>query len=208
MRSKFVLGLAAVALQMATAGTIMDYTRATFEASSLTVQNFDSLTSGTTITTVNGVTYSPSLGTALVTDTYLTSTSPNGLGSTSVGYFEPTETLTITFSTPISAFAIDINTFATDADSYQAAINDDTSSTVGSVFDTFPNTETGQFIGFTDTATFTQVVISGLEDFSYTADTMLYGSSGAINTGVPEPSTIALLGVGMGALVARRRARK
>jgi hypothetical protein len=210
MRSQFSILLVlscAGCLQMATAGTITEYTRDTFEASALTVQNFDSLTNAQTITTVNGVTYTPSLGTALVTSMYLTTTFPNGLGSTSVGYFEADETLTITFSSPITAFAIDINTFASTPDAYQAAVNDDTSSVAPSVFDTFPNTETGEFIGFTDSASFTQVVISDLAAQPYTVDTMLYGASGSVNTSAPEPASIALLGLGLSgvALIARRR---
>src|ERR1700734_1405924 len=57
---------------------------------------------------------------ALTTDTTL----PNGLGSTSFGFFGPNETLTITFSSAITAFALDINTFATNSGDYAATVND------------------------------------------------------------------------------------
>jgi hypothetical protein len=78
------------------------------------------------------------------------------------------------------------------------------------VFDTFPNTETGEFIGFTDSASFTQVVITDLDSQPYTVDTMLYGDSGSVNTSTPEPSTVALLGMGLSGigLIALRRARQ
>jgi hypothetical protein len=197
---------------MATAGTITDYNRVTFQVAfsggGLSGQNFDSLTAGTTITTVNGVTYTPSNGTALVTDAYLTTTPPNGLGSTSAGYFEADETLTITFSSPITAFGIDINTYAPTSGDYQAMVNDGSSSVIPSVFDVFPNAETGQFIGFSDSSSFTTVVISPdtSSPYTYTVDTLVYGDAAAL-TGVPEPSTLALLGLGMTVvgLLARRR---
>ena len=68
------------------------------------------------------------------------------------------------FASPITAFALDINTFATNSGDYQAAVNDGANSVIPSVFDVFPNTETGEFIGFTDSSSFTQVVISGVND--------------------------------------------
>lgn len=154
-------------LQLAVASTIVEYDRATFQTAlsgaTLSGQNFDSLPLGT-ITTVDGVTFTPSLGTALVTDEFETTTSPNGLGSTSDGFFDPTESLSITFSTPITAFAIDINTFASQSGDYEAAVNDVSESLISSVFDTFPNSETGQFIGFTDSSPFTSILITGVPD--------------------------------------------
>lgn len=210
-------------LQIAPAATITEFNRATFQtalgSATLSGQNFDLLPLGT-ITSVNGVTYMPSLGTALVTDTFLTTTPPNGLGSTSFGFFGPTETLTLTFSSSISAFALDINTFATNSGDYQASVNDGSGSVIPSVFDVFPNAETGQFIGFTDTSSFTTVIISGVADpgtdggncaaglCSYTVDTLVYGNASAIVApGVPEPSTIVLVGMGISAagLLARWR---
>src|SRR5579864_4277260 len=101
----FLFLLMGGALQIASASTVQ-FNRATFQtalaSATLSSQDFDSLSLGD-ITTVNGVTYTPSLGTAVVTDSFLTTTSPNGLGSTSAGFFAPTETLTIMFSTPITA---------------------------------------------------------------------------------------------------------
>ena len=76
--------------QLAAASTITEFSRTAFQAAlssdNLSGQDFDSLPLGT-IATVNGVTYTASMGDAIVTNSFLTTTSPNGLGSTSFGFF-------------------------------------------------------------------------------------------------------------------------
>jgi len=198
-------------LPSAMAATITKFDRASFQvalaSSMLSGQNFDSLPLGT-ITTVNGVTYMPSLGTALVTNTYLTTTTPNGLGSTSNGFFRSNETLTISFADPISAFALDINTFATHSGDYTATVNDGSNSMIASIFDVFPNSSTGEFLGFTDSSPFTSVTIAvnQSEAFSYTVDTLVYGNAAALTTTTtPEPSTFVLLGTGLISVVGASR---
>lgn len=199
--------------QIAMASTITEFDRASFQtalsSAMLSGQNFDSIPLGT-IVTVNGVTYTPSLGAAVVTNSFLTSTSPNGLGSTSFGFFGADETLTIMFSSAITAFALDINTFATNSGDYEATVNDGSGSVVPSLLDVFPNTETGQFIGFTDSSPFTSVVISPVSDpgtggghcasstCSYTVDTLVYGDAAALST--PEPATWAMMLLGFAGL--------
>ncbi len=213
------------------ADTINQYTRAAFQtalaSSALSGQNFDSLPTGT-ITTVNGVTYTPSSGTALVTNGFLTTTSPNGLGSTSFGFFGPNDALTISFNAPITAFALDINTFASNPGDYMVTINNGSGITLKSLFDVFPATATGQFIGFTDSVSFTSLTLAAVNDpgtgngfcggqpkCPYTVDTLVYGDRAALPGGgngvTPEPSSLTLLGtgiVGLAGLLRRRIATR
>jgi hypothetical protein len=193
-------------------------------------ENFDSLSG--VIGELNGVTYTPSLGQALITSMYLTTSGENGLGSTSTGFFEPTESLTLGFSSPINSFGLDINTFANKSGHYQAALNDGSNSVVRSTFDPFPNHPTGEYIGFTDKSSFNKVVIGGVADpgtgnghctdsglCSFTVDSLRFGADPppppalatspffAPPVAVPEASTFAMLGLGVCAvgLVGRRR---
>ena len=67
---------------VAQAAIITSVNRATFQSAvasqQIDQQNFDSLAAGTILGSLGGVTYSSSLGSPLVTSTFLTSTSPNG----------------------------------------------------------------------------------------------------------------------------------
>lgn len=190
------------------------YTRAQFQAAvagspALTLQNFDGFTSGSTLTDDGFVTYSSSTGTPLITSSFLTSTTPNGLGRTGVGFFLATDTASFTFGSAITAFAIDINTFAPEAGSYSVLLNN--GGVGGSIFETFPGTGTGQFIGLTSTTPFTSITVNAASDFSYTLDTLIYGSSAPIiGSAVPEPSTWAmmLLGFGIVGYTIRRRSNE
>jgi len=187
--------------------SITTYDRAGFGAAvgAVTVQNFDSITVGTILGTLNGVTYGASNGQPIVTNSYLTTTGSNSLASTSAGFFGSTETATFTFATPITAFGIDINTFAMLSGDYVGATTN-LGNVALSEFDPFPGDSTGQFIGFTSTTPFTTVTLKGLPDpsnnlYTYTLDTLVYGSA------APEPSTLAGLGIGLSflGLVMRKR---
>lgn len=180
--------------------------RAAFQAAvasgTINTQTFDGLTNGTILGTLNGVTYSASTGSPLVTNSYLTTTSPNGLGRTGVGFFQNTDTATFAFANAITAFAIDVNTFATTNDSYRATLN--TGDEVSSLFATFPGFVTGQFIGFVSNTPFSSVTIRGLSVYAYTLDTLVYGNASSVRP-VPTPGTLAMLGLGLCALGWTRR---
>jgi hypothetical protein len=180
------------------AATINSVDRAAFQAAvsggTITGQNFDSIANGTILTTLGGVTFGASLGSPLVTNSFLTTTSPNGLGSTSIGFFQPTELATFAFLNPITAFAIDVNTFATINGAYTATLN--TGDVVLSLFEVFPGAITGQFIGFVSDTPFSNVTIAATSGFSYTLDTLAFGSAAALPA-VPGP----IAGAGLPGLV-------
>jgi len=165
--------------------------------STASAQNWDSFANGTVIangTTLNGITYQTnSSNSALVTSAWLSSSAPNGLGETGDTYFT-SDSITFTFSQPLSAFAIDINTYATNHGDITATLGN--GSVIDSTFDPFPGFNTGEFLGFSDTSSFNSVTI---EDPSpgdgYTLDTLMYAN--APKSAVPEPTTVALMIVGL-----------
>ena len=140
--------------------------------------------------TAHGITYASSLGEALVTDAFAETSPPNGLGSTSAGFFLPNEIITFGFETAINALGIDINTFPTDSGAY--TLHTDRGEIIASFFDPFSGLETGQFIGFSTRRPFRTVTISG-GTFSYTLDTLRYDP-------VPEPATLILFVTGAAAI--------
>ena len=195
----FVIIVAMPSVSLAALITSID--RATFQTAitggTISGEDFDSLSVGTILGVTPDLTYSASGGSPIVTSTFLTSTSPNGLGSTSVGFFLPSETATFSFSAPITAFAIDINTFAGTDGAYTATL--DIGDIVLSLFEVFPSTTTGQFLGFVSDTPFSEATIAAGTGFSYTLDTLVYGDAAAVTPGngqVPEPTSLVLLILG------------
>ncbi len=176
-------------------------TRAAFDAAfpSAVVENWDSFASGTTFangSTTNGVTYNSSNGNALVTNSFLVTTSSNGLGESTNGFFLSTDTMTFSFPTAQQAFGIDINTFDTVNGGYRATTN--TGEIIGSFFNPFPGFGTGQFLGFSTPSPFTSLTIAAPGGFSYTLDTLRR---------VPEPTSLLLLASGLMSLIGYQRTR-
>lgn len=188
---------AVLAFAPATAAVLPSLDRATFQAAApaLTTQNFDSFADGATLTNDGQVTYSSPTGTPVITNFFTTSTAPNGLGLSALGFFASTDTITFTFANAITAFGIDINTFASSNGAYAATLN--TGDQAFSIFETFPGVGTGQFLGFVSNTPFTSVTVQAGTGFSYTLDTLRYGAREVV-LGVPEPATWAMMLMGFG----------
>jgi hypothetical protein len=194
------------------AAVVTSINRAAFQSAIvnqlISSQNFDALATGSILDTLDGVTYVSSAGSPVVTNQFLTSTSPNGLGRTGVGFFLSTDNATFVFDRPITAFAIDINTFANQSGDYRAVLS--TGDVVSSLNETFPNTSTGQFIGFVSDQAFSSIVISANQGSSspnrtYTLDTLVYGSANAVQV-LPEPAALSLVMLALSAaLLATKR---
>ncbi len=165
-----------------------------------TIQNYDGIADGTTLPTLDGITYTPTTGTAVVTHDFLSLSSPATLGTTPDEFFGSLDGITFTFPTPIYAFGISFNTFATVAGAYtlSTSVGD-----AGSAFDPFPGTGTGQFAGLISDIPFDTVTLSSSGDNAYTLDDLTYATG---PTGVPDQSpTLALLALSVAGLACASR---
>jgi hypothetical protein len=178
---------------------------------STTLEGWDEFTAGGTISSLNGVTYTPGTpgDVALVTADFLSFSTPNTLGAEIAGFFAGGETMTFTFSTPINVFGINFNTHATGA-GYELSTN--TGSSALSGLDVFPGFTTGEFAGLITTSNFTSVTITPFSDpgcggaaCSYTLDDMTYSTQATSTSSIPEPATLLLLASSLTACAFFRR---
>ena len=170
------------------------------------VENWDSYAVGTTVAngaSLGGITYNSSTGISIVTSQFLTSTGANGLGRTPTEFFDVADQITFTFGSALTAFGIDINTFATTNGAYSLTTN--TGEVIASVFDPFANANTGQFAGFVSNVAFTSVTVKSLSDVS-SLDTLRFVTANGGGGRTPDGGlTIALFGSAFAALLAFRR---
>ena len=127
-----------------------------------TDQAFDAIPANTIIPNgaeLDGVIYNSSVGLSIVTASFLSLSPPNTLGRTTLDFFDPSDLLMLTFTTPSLSFGISFNTFATDAGAFTVTTN--LGDVASSFFDPFPGQTTGQFAGFTSDTLFTSVTITG-----------------------------------------------
>jgi hypothetical protein len=201
---KALLGLAILTIafnaEPAHAQLVVFPDRVSFDTafSGATVENWDEYNSGYYIAngaTLNNITYNTnSTNFALVTSTYLTSTGSNGLGETGAGFFGASDTITFSFAQPLTAFAIDINTYTLNpVGDYTGTLSN--GAVINSYLDPFNGYTTGEFIGVSDSTPFTSITIADPSGEGDTLDTLQYVNAPAAV--VPEPATVALMIVGL-----------
>jgi hypothetical protein len=204
LETAFVGAFLLCTVQPAAAIPIVFPNRAAFDATvpDHVVENWDAFLDGTIFpngTTIDGITYTSSAGDALVTSMFLTTTPPNGLGQSALGFFAGTNTMSFAFDVALDAFAIDVNTFSSAPGAYTATTN--TGEVIPSVFAPFPASGTGQFIGFSSSSPFTSVTIAAPGNVSYTLDTLRFSP-------IPEPASMLLVGAGLGLVIRRYRSSR
>jgi hypothetical protein len=144
-------------------------------------------------TLFDGVFYATPGPNAKITDEFLSLSSPNTLGSTADDFFSGSEPITFSFPSPIVAFGISFNTFATAAGAY--TLTTDLGDIAPSSLNPFPGFTTGQFAGFVSDTPFSAVTVSpvGEVPFPYTLDDLTFVAR--TPTGVPEPATYGRMAI-------------
>jgi hypothetical protein len=139
---------------------------------------------------LDGIIYSTPGPDAAVGNLFLPLSPPNSLGDVSDGFFSPGETISFSFPGSIIAFGISINTFAQGAGAFSAT--NGLGDVALSVFDPFPGSSTGQFVGFISDTPFSAVTIAAPGGFTYTLDDLNF-----VPVAVPGPATLILVGAGL-----------
>ena len=134
-------------------------------------------------------------GSAWCSSFFGTSTTMPTNGSHGV-YFSTPDSITFTFSSPITAFAIDVGDLGTrGATDFSATLSNGNSATLFTGYTGTPDSQA--FVGLIDTVEFTSITFQGsAPDDGIYFDRM----QTALITAVPEPHAYALLLVGLGLL--------
>jgi len=184
-----------------------DAFRAAIVGTPSTTEGWDEFASGTIIPNgalVNGVVYDLSDPTVnfIVTAGGAAISSPNGLGRTNNPFggeaFIPSDIITFTFSTPITAFGVSFNTFFTAQEAHTLTTN--LGDVAPSAYDPFPGISTGQFAGFISGELVSSVSIRTLVPFQFGLDDMISAQT------VAEPTSLTLLALGALGLLGSRLA--
>lgn len=111
-------------------------------------------------------------------------------------YFSTPDSITFTFSSPITAFAINVGDLGTrGATDFSATLSNGNSATLFTSFTGTPDNQA--FVGLIDTTEFTSITFQG----SAPDDGIYFDSmQTALVTAVPEPHTYMLLLIGLGLL--------
>lgn len=218
---------------VASAATIETFDRSQFatlhSTKSLRGETFDDVPLGP-IAETSSVTISASQGAVVVTSLFLTTSGTKGLGWGDREYFSSAQSVTFNFTIAISAFAIDINTYATERGAFVARFDPeldtgpqrgrdsgDTAAVAYSRFDPFPTLNSkgeflGQFLGFSSSTPFRSVTLAKVSKGTFTLDTLQYLPAAqlvpiAAPAPVPVPAGLPLLAGALAMIFAARFAR-
>jgi len=219
-----------LASSVASAATVQTFGRSDFAAQplagNLQGETFDDMPLGP-IADTSPVTISASEGAVVVTSLFLTTSGPQGIGWGDRQYFSAAQSVTFNFTIAISAFAIDINTYATENGAFMASflpefgpgLQDGQGGGTGagvaySRFDPFPKRNSkgeflGQFLGFSSETPFRSVTLSKVSKGTFTLDSLQFLPEPApvpVPVPVPVPAGLPLLAAALVLMGATRSA--